>query len=312
MIEEFNFKSCTGKEIYAKKWYDETKKGYKGVVQLVHGMEEHIGRYDEFANFLAENGFIVVGHDHLGHGKTAQTEEELGYFSEKNGWFYLAEDIHILQNKIKQEYPDIPYIIMGHSMGSLLTRTYVTIYQDNLDGIIITGTSGQRSGLLAGKLLAKLLMIFKGKKYKSKLLASLVTGSFNRQFKPNKTSVDWTTSDEKIIEEHIKDTNPHCKFTVSAYYELFTGSMYLNKKKNIKKTPNIPILIFSGDKDPVGEKGKGVKRVYQMLKETGKEHVTLKLFANGRHEMLNEVNREEVFDFVLNWMEKNSYITKSF
>lgn len=302
MVEEFYFKSSTKKEVYAKKWYNENINEYKGVVQLVHGMEEHIGRYDEFANFLSSNGFVVVGHDHLGHGKTAKNDDELGYFTKKDGWFYLTEDIHILQNKIKQEYPNIPYIIMGHSMGSLLTRTYVTLYQDELNGIIITGTSGQKMGLLTGKILAKIIMTFKGEKYKSKMLASLVTGSFNRKFRPNKTPVDWTTSDEKIIEEHIKDNNPNCKFTVSAYYELFKGSMYLNRKKNIEKTPNIPILIFSGDKDPVGENGKGVKRVYKMLKETGKQDVTLKLFPNGRHEMLNEVNRKEVFDFVLNWI----------
>lgn len=302
MIEEFNFKSCTRKDIYAKKWYDEEKSEYKAVVQLVHGMEEHIGRYDEFASFLASNGFIVVGHDHLGHGKTAKTDEELGFFTNTDGWFCLTKDIHILQNKIKNEYPNLPYIIMGHSMGSLLTRTYLTLYDDNLNGAIITGTSGQKAGLLTGSILAKLIVMFKGKKYKSKLLASAVTGSFNREFKPNKTPVDWTTSDEKIIEEHIKDTNPNCKFTASSYLELFKGSMYLNKKKNIEKTPNIPILIFSGEKDPVGENGKGVKRVYDMLKEVGKEDVTLKLFPNGRHEMLNEVNREEVFEFVLEWI----------
>ncbi len=303
MIEEFNFKSCTGKDIYAKKWYDETANEYKGVIELVHGMEEHIGRYDEFASFLANNGFIVVGHDHLGHGKTAKTDDELGFFTNKDGWFYLAEDIHILQNKMKNEYPNLPYIIMGHSMGSLLTRTYLSLYDDNLKGAIITGTSGQKAGLLTGSILAKIIVMFKGEKYKSKLLASLVTGSFNRQFKPNKTPIDWTTSDERIIEEHIKDTNPNCKFTASSYLELFKGSMYLNKKKNIKKTPNIPILIFSGDKDPVGENGKGVKRVYDMLKETGKEDVTLKLFTNGRHEMLNEINRKEVFELVLQWID---------
>lgn len=287
MIEEFNFKSCTGKDIYAKKWYDETKSEYKGVIQLVHGMEEHIGRYDEFALFLASNGFIVVGHDHLGHGKTSKTDDELGFFAYKDGWFSLTKDIHILQNKIKSEYPNLPYIIMGHSMGSLLTRTYLSLYDDNLNGAIITGTSGQKAGLLAGSILAKIIVMIKGKKYKSKLLASLVTGSFNRQFKPNKTPVDWTTSDEKIIEEHIKDTNPNCKFTASSYLELFKGSMYLNKKKNIEKTPNIPILIFSGDKDPVGENGKGVKRVYDMLKETGKEDVTLKLVPGLHRETLS-------------------------
>lgn len=302
MIEEFNFKSSTGKEIYTKKWYDETKNKYRGVIQLVHGMEEHIGRYDDFANFLANNGFIVVGHDHLGHGKTAKTDDELGFFAYEDGWFSLTKDIHILQNKIKKEYHDLPYIIMGHSMGSLLTRTYLTLYNDELNGAIITGTSGQKAGLLSGRILAKLIVLCRGKKYKSKLLASLVTGSFNKQFAPNKTPVDWTTSNKKIIEEHIRDTNPNCKFTASSYGELFKGSIYLNKKKNIQKTPNIPILIFSGDKDPVGENGKGVKRVYDMLKETGKQDVTLKLFHNGRHEMLNEVNRQEVFEFILEWI----------
>lgn len=303
MVEEFYFTSSTKKQIYAKKWYNEKIEHPKAIVQLVHGMEEHIGRYDEFANFLTQNGFIVVGHDHLGHGKTAKTEDELGYFTEKNGWFALTEDIHILQNKIQKENPNLPYFIMGHSMGSLLVRTYVTLYDDSLNGIIITGTSGQRAGLLTGKILTKCLMVWKGKKYKSKFIASMVTGSFNRQFKPNKTPADWTTRDEKIIEEHIKDTNPHCRFTVSSYYELFYGSSYLNKKKNIEKTPNIPILIFSGDKDPVGQKGKGVKRVYHRLKKTGKDDVTFKLFPEGRHEMLNEINREEVFNFVLSWIE---------
>ena len=304
MIEEINFISSTGKKIYAKKWYDENNKQYKAVIQLVHGMQEHIEKYDEFANFLARNGFLVVGHDHLGHGKTVEKEDESGYFCKNDGWFRLTEDIHILQNKIKSENPQIPYIIMGHSMGSLLVRTYLTIYKDDINGIILSGTSGQKKGLLAGKILAKLLILLKGQKYKSKLLASLVIGSFDKQFKTNKTSGDWTTRDEKVIENNKKDAHLNCKFTVSAYHELFRGSMYLNKKKNIIQTPDIPILIFSGDKDPVGEKGKGVKRVYQMLKETGKQDVTLKLFENGRHEMLNEVNREEVFEFVLDWINR--------
>lgn len=300
MIEEFYFKSSTGKDVYAKKWYDENIAEYKGIVQIVHGMEEHIGRYDEFASFLAGNGFIVIGHDHLGHGNTAKGD--YGYFCEQKGWFRLAEDIHILQNEIQKQYPNLPYIVMGHSMGSLLVRTYLTIYHDNIKGAILSGTSGRKSGLYAGKLLTKIIMLFKGKKYKSKLVERLVTGSFNKQFKPNRTELDWTTSDEKMIDEHVKDGKEDRKFTVSAYLELFKGSIYLNKKKNIAKTNKVPILIFSGDKDPVGGNGKGVIRVHDMLREVGIEDLEIRLFRDGRHEMLNEVNREEVFEFVLDWI----------
>ena len=306
MVKEFYFKSSTGKDLYAKKWYDDNLENYKGVVQLVHGMEEYIGRYDEFANYLVDNGFVVVGHDHLGHGNSVKDDTELGNLDCKDGWFRLTEDIHILQNKTKEEYPDIPYFIMGHSMGSLLTRTYATIYDDNISGIIISGTSGQKKFLLyMGVLLGNIIKLFKGAKYKSKLLEKCVTGSFNNNFKPTRTEADWTTSDEQKVDEYMKVAKPNRKFTVESYLQLFKGSLYLNDMSKIKNTINIPILIFSGDKDPVGANGKGVKRVYEMLKEAGVENITLKLFKDGRHEMLNEVNREEVFEFVLNWIENN-------
>lgn len=304
MIEEFKFKSSTGKDVYAKKWYDNTIENYKGIVQLVHGMEEYIGRYDDFANYLASNGYIVVGHDHLGHGKSVEQDTDLGNFGCTDAWFKLAKDIHILQNKTANENPNLPYIVMGHSMGSLLTRTYLTMYNDNLAGAIITGTSGQKYGLHLGILIASIIKLFKGENYKSKLLERLVTGSFNNNFKPTRTEADWTTSDKDKIDEYMKLANPNRKFTVDSYIALFKGSIYLNNKNKIKNTPNIPILIFSGAKDPVGANGKGVKRVYNMLKEAGVKDITFKLFENGRHEMLNEVNRNEVYEFVLKWIEK--------
>lgn len=305
MIEELTFKSSTGKTLYERKWYNENLKEYKAVVQLVHGMEEYISRYDEFANFLAENGFMVVGHDHIGHGKSVKNDNELGDLDCKDGWFRMTEDIHILQNKTAKEYPNIPYFIMGHSMGSLLVRTYATIYKDNLSGIIISGTSGKKSTMLRlGSMIAKLIEIFKGEKYKSKLIERLVTGSFNNSFKPTRTEADWTTRDEKAIDDYIKVINPNRKFTVESYLQMFKGSIYLNNINKIKQTPNIPILIFSGDKDPVGENGKGVRRVYNMLKNVGIEDIEIKLFKDGRHEMLNEINKDEVFKFILNWIEQ--------
>ncbi len=302
MEEIFEIKSCTGAELHCRKWFNPLLSEYKAVIQLVHGMEEHIGRYADFAEFLADEGYIVFGHDHLGHGNTAKIKRDFGYFSDKNGWEILCKDIHIYQNAISSLYPDIPYILFGHSMGSLLVRTYVTKYSDKLDGLIISGTSGQRFGLSIAKLQTKIIEAFRGKRYRSKYIKSLVTGSFNRKFKPNLTEADWISSDEENVQKYLADPLCSSTFTVSAYYELISGTQYLSRQKNINKTPNIPILIFSGDKDPVGANGKGVNRVYRMLKKAGVEDVTLKLFHNGRHEMLNEVNKGEVYDLIKRWL----------
>lgn len=302
MEEIFEIKSCTGAELHCRKWFNPLLSEYKAVIQLVHGMEEHIGRYADFAEFLADEGYIVFGHDHLGHGNTAKIKRDFGYFSDKNGWEILCKDIHIYQNAISSLYPDIPYILFGHSMGSLLVRTYVTKYNDKLDGLIISGTSGQKFGLSIVKSQTKIIEAFRGRRYRSKYIKNLVTGSFNRKFKPNLTEADWISSDEENVQKYLADPLCSSTFTVSAYYELISGTQYLSRQKNINKTPNIPILIFSGDKDPVGANGKGVNRVYRMLKKAGVEDVTLKLFHNGRHEMLNEVNKDEVYDLIKRWL----------
>lgn len=302
MEEIFEIKSCTGAELHCRKWFNPLLSEYKAVIQLVHGMEEHIGRYADFAEFLADEGYIVFGHDHLGHGNTAKIKRDFGYFSDKNGWEILCKDIHIYQNAISSLYPNIPYILFGHSMGSLLVRTYVTKYSDKLDGLIISGTSGQKFGLSIAKSQTKIIEAFRGRRYRSKYIKNLVTGSFNRKFKPNLTEADWISSDEENVQKYLADPLCSSTFTVSAYYELISGTQYLSRQKNINKTPNIPILIFSGDKDPVGANGKGVNRVYRMLKKAGVEDVTLKLFHNGRHEMLNEVNKDEVYDLIKRWL----------
>ena len=304
MVEEFHFKSSTGKDLYAKKWYNENINEYKGVVELVHGMEEHIGRYDDFANFLASNGFIVYGHDHLGHGKSVKNDKELGDYDCKNGWFRLAEDIHLFQEKIKEENPNLPRFILGHSMGSMLLRTYVTIYDDKLNGILVLGTSGQKSGITPALLIANIIKLFRGKKHKSKFLAHAMGLSLNKNFKPIKTGAEWLTRDEALLAERRKDLNPNRKFTVESYIQLLKGIKYINKMKNIKKTIDIPILLASGTMDPVGEDSKGVIRLYNRMKKAGL-NVEMKLYEDARHEILNELNRDEVYDFLLGWIEKN-------
>lgn len=304
MKVEFYFKSSTGKDLYAKKWYDENLTEYRGVIELVHGMEESIARYENFALFLASKGFIVYGHDHLGHGKSVKSDKELGDYDCKNGWFRLTEDIHILQNIIKEKYPNLPRFILGHSMGSMLLRTYVTIYDDKLNGIIVLGTSGQKTGIISALTLANIIKAFKGGKSKSKFLAHLLGATLNRNFQPIKTGSEWLTRDEKVLEEHRKDLNPNRKFTVESYIQLLKGIKYINKTNNIKKTVNIPILLASGTMDPVGEESKGVIRVYNRMKKANL-NVEMKLYEGARHEILNELNREEVYDFILNWIEKN-------
>lgn len=304
MQESFYFTSSTKEENHARIWKDDTIKEYRGVVQLVHGMQEYIGRYENFAQVLAHNGYIVVGHDHLGHGDTAKKDEDFGYFSKKDGWNYLAEDVHILQNKIAKEYPSLPYIIFGHSMGSLVVRTYLTKYQDNLAGVILCGTSGQKSGLLAGQILTKLMILFKGDRYRSQLLEYLITGSFNKKFKPNRTSADWTTRDEEVVDKYQKDPKCGFNFTTNGYLNLLKGSYYLSKQKNVNKTLNVPILLISGDKDPVGAMGKGVIKVMDMLEKAGLDKVTIRLFKDARHELLNETNKGEVYYVIFNWLNK--------
>ncbi len=302
MEKKFEIESSTGKKIAGRIWRQERKE-YKGIIQLVHGMQEHIGRYTEFAEFLSQKGYIVIGHDHLGHGETVKNEEEYGHFSDKHGWSNLVDDIHKVQAFAKKEYPDLKYTIFGHSMGSLLVRTYITKYKDKIDKVIICGTSGKRLGIISGIFLIKLMKIFLGKKYKSELIEYLVTGSFNKKFNPNRTVADWTSRDQESVDEFISDKKCLKNFTLQAYEDLLKGSLYVSKQKNVNKSIKVPILITSGDKDPVGENAKGVIRVYKMF-EKGNYEVDIRLFKDARHELLNEINKEEVFCYILNWIEK--------
>lgn len=304
MVEDFYFTSSIGNKIYAKMWRNKEIEQYRGIVQLVHGMQEHIERYDEFAKEIANNGYIVVGHDHLGHGRTVKNEEDFGYFSKENGWEHLSQDVHILQKEISGKYPNLPYIIFGHSMGSLVVRTYLTKYDDNLTGVILSGTSGQKSGLITGQILTKFIMLLKGERYRSPLLEYLITGSFNKKFKPNRTKADWTTRDEEVVDKYQKDPLCGINFTTNGYLNLLKGSYYLSKQKNINKTAKVPILLISGDKDPVGGMGKGVIRVENMLKKAGLQDVTIRLFKDARHELTNEINKDEVYYVIFNWLNK--------
>ena len=308
--QHFYYKSSDGiHKISGYRWLPE-QGTYLGIVQIVHGMVEYVDRYDDFARFLCENGYIVVGEDHLGHGDSVRSESEWGYFTKYDGFNYIIKDLHTLHLKQAREFPDLPYFFLGHSMGSFLTRIYISYYGKSLAGAIIMGTGNQPPVLaLLGKGLASLIALFKGEKYRSRFINNLAFGSYNRRFKPARTPYDWLTKDKAIVDEYRKD--PRCTFifTISAYKELFDGVMYVGKKSNIGKTPKeLPLLLTSGAQDPVGGFGKGVIHVYDMYKAAGIDDVSIKLYDDDRHEILNETDRAQIYQDILAWLVRNTHL----
>ena len=297
-VQEFFYPSVDGvHQVHGVVWCPESGE-VKGVVQLVHGICEYILRYDPFAQYLAAQGYVVAGNDHLGHGKTAKGPEEYGYFTQ---WWDLVRDVRELQLKMKESYPEVPYFMLGHSMGSFVTRTFLIDYPGSLTGAILSGT-GQEPALTvaAGKLLTGM-----GDPHKAnKLFYNLSIGAYNKKFAPTRTSADWICRDERVVDAYLAD--PLCNFPTKAgmNHAMMEGLQYVADKKNLEKMDKeLPVYFFAGDQDPVGAMGKGVKKVAGWFREVGMKEVTVKLYPGGRHEMLNETNRDEVFADVAAWLE---------
>ena len=302
--EVFTFSSSDGVHDVSAVWW-RPEGTPRGVVQLVHGISEHMGRYDHFARFLAKQGFAVVGHDHLGHGGTAKDASEYGWFGERDGWKYVVKDVRILRERLGAEYPGVPYFLMGHSMGSFVVRGYLIFWPGTVDGAILSGT-GQETPLnvAAGRILSSLVVRFSGPRAHSKLLNTLSVGAYNRQFKPNRTGADWISRDQAVVDAYCAD--PLCRFlpTASMFHDMMVGLQLLAKKENLQKMdPDTPVYFFAGDKDPVGASGKGVRKVAGWFRDAGVKDVTVKLYPEGRHEMLNEINKDQVYQDVLAWLE---------
>lgn len=274
----------------------------KGILQIVHGMIEHIGRYDAFMTYIAENGYIVFGHDHLGHGKTAENESELGFFAKKNGHITVCEDVYAFTNAIKKEYPNLPLAMLGHSMGSFIARNTVLTHPDACDALIIMGTGGPNPLSGFGLVLTALLRFLFGEKHFSKLVYIAAFGSYNKRT-GSKNPCAWLSRDEEEIKKH--DADPFCtfSFTVSAMNDLIRLQARANHKKwfsGIRK--DLPILIVSGTDDPVGNYGKGIETIYRKLQKAGALHVKKILYPEMRHEILNEFGRETVFRDILSFL----------
>ncbi len=303
---EFTFPSQDGiHQCHAGLWTPQGEP--RAVVQIVHGVAEHIGRYDHFARYLADHGFAVCGGDHLGHGKTADGGR-YGYFGKKNGWTLVASDVRKLRRLCGERFPGVPYFLLGHSMGSFLARTYLCAYPGTVDGCILSGTGQEKPALVAaGRAVASAVCAARGPETVSPLVDRLSLGAYNRQFAPNRTGADWISRDEAVVDAYLKD--PLCAFkpTAGMFRDMMEGLQYISSERALAQMdPSTPVYLFSGDRDPVGSNGAGVRRVYGFFKDHGTADLTMKLYPGGRHEMLNEINRGEVYADVLAWLEKRS------
>jgi len=301
----FEFEAKDGKKISAKKWIPENTP--VAVLQISHGMAEHVERYNEFAQFLNSQGVIVYANDHRGHGKTADPKK-LGFFSDNEGWKLVIDDVRQLTKIIKDENEDTPIFLLGHSLGSMIARNYLIHHPDNLlSGAIISGTAGKTGFIIsAGKFIAKMQGVFKPKWYRSKLMTGMSFNGYNDKFKPTKTPFDWLSRDHERNQDYWNDK--FCGFICSNsfFYDMLTMLSIMNDQKNINKTSNeIPMFFFSGAMDPVGEFGKDVQLVYNKYKLAGVKDLKLKLYEGGRHEMLNETNRKEVYNDVYQWIKEH-------
>lgn len=298
------FKSEEGTKIFVYVWKPDEDVKVKGVVQLAHGMAETAKRYERFAEVLVKEGFVVYANDHRGHGKTAGSLKELGYLADKDGFEWLVEDIHQLSGIIKQEYPDLPLFLLGHSMGSFAVQRYIMLYGDDLKGAILSGSNGKQGVMLSvATLLAGKEVKRHGRKAASGKMNQMFFGSYNDKFKPNRTDFDWLSRDKEEVDKYVEDPFCGTVFTGGFFYDFTSGLKNVEDKANLNLIPkNLPIYIFSGDKDPVGKYGKGVTRLYNTYKKYGIKDVTLKLYPGGRHEMLNEINRDEVMKDAVEWI----------
>lgn len=275
----------------------------KGYVQIVHGMCEYTGRYKPFMEFLAENGYIAFGYDHLGHGRTGEKTGEFGYIADRDGWLRLIEDVGVFRDAVVKEYGEKPYYLFGHSMGSFIVRG-AALRGVGCRKLIVSGTGGPNPASGAGIALCKVIGFFRGKHHVSKLVGGMAFGGYNARFKEENDSASWLTKDRACRDKYRGD--PFCSFLfqVAAMEDLVKLQKYCNRKKDFRAFPkDLPTFLISGADDPVGDYGAGVKKVEKGMKEAGCD-VRAKLYENCRHEILNDTCSDEVMKDLLAFIEE--------
>lgn len=268
----------------------------RAVVQIVHGMSEHVERYAPFAEFLVGRGFVVCANDHVGHGKTAG-EHDLGHMPLANGADVLVEDVHALREKVCERYPHARHVMFGHSMGSFVTRVYLTRHADGLSAAILCGTGQQpRIQTVAGRVITRLIAQIRGERHVSRFVDSLGAGAYGRAIKDARTDVDWISSDPDVVDEYIADPLCGQPFTVGAYATLASLVADATDARLARRVPkDLPLLFVAGAEDPVGDCGRGVARAVDEYRNAGVRLVEMGIYPGARHEILNEPCHEAVW-----------------
>ncbi len=303
-MEERWLKMKDGKRLFYRVWKADNT---KATIHINHGMAEHSLRYDKFARFLNEHGYTVFAQDHRGHGRTKEGDDEEGWFADKDGWRLICSDSYALDRHIMKEYPGVPHFIFGHSMGSFLTRTNIALHSSDYRAAVIMGT-GASKGIVSrvGKRIALRRCKKYGSKHKDEFLNNLAFGSYLRKFDHKREGIYcWLSSDRDEVKKYEDD--PDCGYICSSafYHDLIEGLETANDRELIKRIrKDLPIMFLSGDKDPVGGYSKGVLKAQSLYKESGIKDVRIKLYKDGRHEILNDVMRDEVMDDVLKFYEE--------
>lgn len=302
MREDIFFDSCGAGKIHACIWSGDEP--CKGVVQIIHGIAEHVLRYDDFAEYLVKNGFAVVAEDHMGHGASSAPNNVRGYFH--GGWYSAVRDTVALTDIAKLRFGDVPYFLFGHSMGSFMARTILADYPHlQISGCVICGTGWQSEALLDVAIpMAKAVCKMSGEDKPSKLLVAMAFGSYNKRVEHKRTNSDWLSRNDDIIDLYEED--PLCGFVATAglMRDMLSGIRYIQRKDTLAKmNKKLPCYFIAGGDDPVGDYGAGVRKSAQAFSEAGMERVDTKIYPLCRHEILNEINRQEVYTDVLNWVE---------
>lgn len=277
----------------------------KGILQLSHGMAEHIRRYEGLAMFLNAKGWIVAGHDHRGHGQSVHRLEDLGVLADFDGWSKLVDDLHLVTLSLKEQFKSLPIYILGHSMGSFALRHYLGLYGEAAAGAIICGT-GQNPQLLnrVARSLASWEAKRKGRRHPSTLMTNLSFGKFNKAFAPNETAFDWLSRDHVEVFKYIEDPLCGAVFSSGFYEDFLGGLLVVGNMAHVQKVPkHLPLLFISGSADPLSLGGKAIEKVAGMHRSAGVKDVTVRLFEGARHELTNEINRQEVYEVIYDWLE---------
>ena len=300
--EEVTLTAVDGHAIHLRVW--KPAGDPVGTIQIVHGMGEHILRYERFAKAAVFRGYAVCGHDHRGHGVS---KGQRGYFADDNGWRKIVEDIRVVNDHISSASGETPLFLLAHSMGSFIGQAFAMHYGERLSGLLLSGSSWpQRAQLLSGRILAKLEAWRLGKRGYSALLDALGFGGFNRRFRPARTEMDWLSRDNVEVDKYLADPLCGGPFSCGLWLDFLGGLLELGSHQSVARVPaDLPILITGGSDDPVGGE-KGMTRLAERYMQTSHQRVTLKIYPQGRHEMLNEVNRDEVTADWLDWIEAHT------